>query len=31
VVDERQSAQNLKYLDIARAEGGTLSFGGEPL
>jgi len=31
VVDQRQLAGNLKYIDIARAEGGTLAFGGEPL
>ena len=31
VVDQRQLAGNLKYIDIARAEGGLLSFGGEPL
>jgi aldehyde dehydrogenase (NAD+) len=31
VVDQRQLASNLKYLDIAQAEGGTLAFGGEPL
>jgi aldehyde dehydrogenase (NAD+) len=29
VVDERQLAQNLKYLDIARREGGTLACGGD--
>ena len=31
VVDQRQLAGNLKYIDIARAEGGKLAFGGEPL
>jgi len=31
VVDERQLAQNLKYVDLARREGGTLAFGGEVL
>lgn len=31
VVDQRQRASNLKYIDIARSEGGTLAFGGEPL
>jgi alpha-ketoglutaric semialdehyde dehydrogenase len=31
VVDERQLAQNLKYLRIARDEGGTVAFGGETL
>ena len=31
VVDERQLAGNLKYIDIARAEGGTIAFGGERL
>ncbi len=31
VVDERQLAGNLKYVDIARAEGGTVAFGGERL
>ena len=31
VVDQRQLAGNLKYIDIARAEGGVLAFGGEPL
>ncbi|CAG0969307.1 alpha-ketoglutaric semialdehyde dehydrogenase [Burkholderiales bacterium] len=29
VVDERQLAQDLEYLDIGRAEGATLAFGGE--
>jgi acyl-CoA reductase-like NAD-dependent aldehyde dehydrogenase len=29
VVDERQLAQNLKYVDLAQAEGGTLAFGGD--
>ncbi len=31
VVDDRQLAQNLKYVDIAQREGGTLAFGGEVL
>jgi acyl-CoA reductase-like NAD-dependent aldehyde dehydrogenase len=31
VVDERQLAQNLKYVQIARDEGGELAFGGERL
>ncbi|HEX7689924.1 MAG TPA: aldehyde dehydrogenase family protein [Burkholderiaceae bacterium] len=31
VVDERQLAQNLQYVDIAKAEGGELVFGGERL
>ena len=31
VVDQRQLAGNLKYIDIAQAEGGTLVYGGEPL
>jgi aldehyde dehydrogenase (NAD+) len=31
VVDERQLAQNLKYVEIARGDGGTLAFGGEVL
>ena len=31
VVDERQLAQNLKYLRIAEAEGGKRVFGGELL
>jgi len=31
VVDERQLAQNLEYVDIAKDEGGTLAFGGEVL
>jgi len=31
VVDQRQRASNMKYIDIARSEGGTLAFGGEPL
>jgi aldehyde dehydrogenase (NAD+) len=31
VVDQRQLASNLKYIDIARAEGGLVAFGGEPL
>jgi acyl-CoA reductase-like NAD-dependent aldehyde dehydrogenase len=31
VVDQRQLAGNLKYIDIARAEGGLVAFGGEPL
>ena len=29
VVDERQLAQNLKYVEIARSEGGHVAFGGE--
>jgi len=29
VVDERQLAQDLQYLDVGRAEGATLAFGGE--
>ena len=29
VVDERQLAQNLKYLATAQSEGGRLAFGGE--
>jgi aldehyde dehydrogenase (NAD+) len=29
VVDERQLAQNLKYVDLAQREGGTLAFGGD--
>jgi alpha-ketoglutaric semialdehyde dehydrogenase len=29
VVDDRQRAQNLKYLDIARREGGKLAYGGD--
>jgi acyl-CoA reductase-like NAD-dependent aldehyde dehydrogenase len=29
VVDQRQLASNLKYIDIARAEGGLVAFGGE--
>ncbi|MDH0865804.1 aldehyde dehydrogenase family protein [Mitsuaria sp. GD03876] len=29
VVDQRQLDQNLRYIDIARREGGTLAFGGE--
>jgi acyl-CoA reductase-like NAD-dependent aldehyde dehydrogenase len=29
VVDERQLAQNLKYVAIAREEGGELLFGGD--
>ena len=31
VVDERQLAQNLKYVEIGRREGGELVFGGEAL
>ena len=31
VVDERQLAQNLKYVEIGRQEGGELAFGGEVL
>lgn len=31
VVDERQLAQDLDYVDIARAEGGRIAFGGERL
>ncbi|KQW00827.1 aldehyde dehydrogenase family protein [Rhizobacter sp. Root1221] len=31
VVDQHQLAGNLKYIGIARAEGGTVAFGGEPL
>ena len=31
VVDERQLAQNLQYVDIAKAEGAELAFGGERL
>jgi alpha-ketoglutaric semialdehyde dehydrogenase len=29
VVDERQLAQNLRYLDVARRQGGRVAFGGE--
>ncbi len=29
VVDERQLAQNLRYVQVARDEGGTLAYGGE--
>jgi acyl-CoA reductase-like NAD-dependent aldehyde dehydrogenase len=29
VVDERQLAQNLKYVELAKREGGTLAFGGD--
>jgi acyl-CoA reductase-like NAD-dependent aldehyde dehydrogenase len=29
VVDDRQLAQNLKYVEIARQEGGELVFGGD--
>ncbi len=29
VVDERQLAQNLKYVDIGRQQGGELVFGGD--
>jgi alpha-ketoglutaric semialdehyde dehydrogenase len=31
VVDETQLAQDEKYIDIARKEGGTLAWGGERL
>ena len=31
VVDEKQLAQDEKYIDIARKEGATLAFGGERL
>ncbi|WP_078085206.1 aldehyde dehydrogenase family protein [Microbulbifer mangrovi] len=31
VVDERQLQQNLKYVEIAKEEGGNLVFGGEQL
>jgi aldehyde dehydrogenase (NAD+) len=31
VVDERQLAQDLDYVDIARGEGGKVAFGGERL
>jgi alpha-ketoglutaric semialdehyde dehydrogenase len=31
VVDEKQLAQDEKYIDIARKEGGTLAWGGERL
>ena len=31
VVDQRQLAGNLKYITIARSEGGLLAFGGQPL
>src|SRR5438105_4318772 len=31
VVDERQLAQNLRYIETARREGGVLAFGGERL
>jgi acyl-CoA reductase-like NAD-dependent aldehyde dehydrogenase len=31
VVDDRQLAQNLKYVEIAKQEGGELAFGGEVL
>jgi acyl-CoA reductase-like NAD-dependent aldehyde dehydrogenase len=31
VVDERQLAQDLSYLDVARSEGATLAYGGERL
>lgn len=31
VVDERQLAQDLDYVDIARSEGGKVAFGGERL
>jgi alpha-ketoglutaric semialdehyde dehydrogenase len=29
VVDDKQLAQNLKYLQVAREEGGQVAFGGE--
>ena len=29
VVDQRQLDQNLRYVEIAKREGGTLAFGGE--
>jgi len=29
VVDQRQLEQNLRYVDIAQREGGTLAFGGD--
>ena len=29
VVDPSQLAQNMKYVDIAKAEGATLAFGGD--
>ena len=31
VVDERQLAQNLKYVEIAKQQGGELAFGGDVL
>ena len=31
VVDERQLAQDLEYLSVARAQGGNVRFGGERL
>jgi alpha-ketoglutaric semialdehyde dehydrogenase len=31
VVDDKQLAQDEKYIDIARKEGGTLAWGGERL
>jgi NAD-dependent aldehyde dehydrogenases len=31
VVDERQLAQDIDYIDIGRKEGATLAFGGERL
>lgn len=31
VVDERQLQQNLRYVEIAKEEGGNLVFGGEQL
>ncbi|MEM1267756.1 MAG: aldehyde dehydrogenase family protein [Pseudomonadota bacterium] len=31
VVDQRQLDQDLRYLEIARAEGGNIRFGGERL
>jgi aldehyde dehydrogenase (NAD+) len=29
VVDDRQLAQNLEYVNIAKGEGGTIAFGGD--
>lgn len=29
VVDEQQLAQNMRYLKVAKDEGGTIAFGGE--
>jgi len=29
VVDDRQLAQNLKYVKVAKDEGGTIAFGGD--